>query len=262
MKGKGYLNVLSLGLGKQSSYLLLKNLSGEIGKRVDYAIFSDTGCEPSYVYSYLKWLRYYCLKKFNFKIDVIHPGNLLIDINNYYLGLSNRYSSIPAYVAPSGAPIRRQCTYDYKIRSIRKFSRQLLKGKKLKMWIGISYDEMQRMKISDIQYIENYYPLVEEKIKITDIKNWYPNNNFTEPGKSSCFFCPFHSDKYWFLLKKHHLIDFEKACNVDKIIRNHPKMNGKLYLHKSLKPLSSINFSHVSNLFSEMENECEGMCGI
>ena len=51
-----YFNVLSLGAGKQSSYMLLTALEGAYEYKPDIAIFADTGCEPRYVYEYLEWL--------------------------------------------------------------------------------------------------------------------------------------------------------------------------------------------------------------
>jgi hypothetical protein len=53
------LNIISLGAGKQSSYMLLNALEGKYKYKPDFAIFSDTGCEPNYVYDYLRWLRPY-----------------------------------------------------------------------------------------------------------------------------------------------------------------------------------------------------------
>ncbi len=47
------LRVISLGVGVQSSTLLLMSLKGEILPRPDVAIFSDTQWEPAHVYEYL-----------------------------------------------------------------------------------------------------------------------------------------------------------------------------------------------------------------
>lgn len=68
-------NVISLGAGKQSSYMLLRGLRGEFEHKPDYAIFSDTGCEPNYVYDYLDWLSWYVKKKYNFKITTVSAGD-------------------------------------------------------------------------------------------------------------------------------------------------------------------------------------------
>lgn len=262
MKGVGYLNVLSLGAGKQSSYLLLKNLSGDFDSRVNYAVFSDTGNEPRHVYNYLNWLILYCKRKYNFDISVIRSNDLIEDTTNFLAGSNKRGTSIPCYMSPTGAPMRRQCTLHYKIRPIRKFVRPLLKGKKLKLWIGISLDEMQRMKVSDVQYIELYYPLVKNRISIDNIKHFYLKNGFTEPGKSSCLVCPFHSDQYWYLLKKQSPDEFEFACAFDELIRVQPRYKGHAFLHKSMQPLRTVAFVPDPSLFSELIDECEGLCGI
>lgn len=40
------INVISLGAGKQSSYMLINALEGKFKYEPNLAIFSDTGCEP------------------------------------------------------------------------------------------------------------------------------------------------------------------------------------------------------------------------
>ena len=48
-----FLNVISLGAGKQSSYMLLTALEGAYDSKPDFAIFSDTCCEPEFTYQFL-----------------------------------------------------------------------------------------------------------------------------------------------------------------------------------------------------------------
>ena len=62
-----FINVISLGAGKQSSYMLLTALEGAYKFKPDLAIFSDTGCEPDYVYSYVTWIKDYVKNKYNFE---------------------------------------------------------------------------------------------------------------------------------------------------------------------------------------------------
>lgn len=51
------MNVISLGAGVQSTTLLLMAVHGEITPKPEYAIFSDTGWEPTKVYKHLELLR-------------------------------------------------------------------------------------------------------------------------------------------------------------------------------------------------------------
>jgi hypothetical protein len=68
--------------------------------------------------------------------------------------------------------LRRQCTSDYKIKPVVQKIRELLgleknekrkKGTKVDLLMGISQDEISRMKRNPIKYINNVYPLVEKK---------------------------------------------------------------------------------------------------
>ena len=85
--------------------------------------------------------------------------------------------------------------------------------------------------------------------------NFYKDNNFPVPAKSSCVFCPFHSDKFWRSLKIENGSGWEMSVEIDKTIRNHPKMEQRQYLSRHCKPLDQIDFQeNQTNMFVE---ECE-----
>jgi 3'-phosphoadenosine 5'-phosphosulfate sulfotransferase (PAPS reductase)/FAD synthetase len=113
------LNVISLGAGKQSSYMLLTALEGAYKYKPDVAIFADTECEPQYVYTYLDWLIGYVKDEFNFDIIKVSKGSLVTDTIDYLDGKNRRGASIPLFSEISGGPINRQCTADYKISPVR-----------------------------------------------------------------------------------------------------------------------------------------------
>ena len=89
------INVISLGAGKQSTYMLLNALAGEYGDAPDFAIFSDTGCEPDFVYSYIEWLTDYVKTTYNFDIITVSNGNLIDDVISYVDGNADRATSLP-----------------------------------------------------------------------------------------------------------------------------------------------------------------------
>lgn len=255
------INVISLGAGKQSSYMLLNALEGKYKYMPDYAIFSDTGCEPEFVYKYLDWLKDYVLDKYNFKIHIVSKGNLKEDIEKYIDKEIFRVSQIPLWLE-SGGLVTRQCTGDYKIAPLRKKLKELRGKNRVRLWIGISLDEIERVKNSSVKYIENYYPLIENRITIDQIVAWFANNNLQEPGKSACLICPFHSFNYWSMLKRYSKEEFAKACDFDNRIRIYPRLNSKTYLSSFRKPLKEIDFSQHPSLFPELIEECEGLCGL
>lgn len=98
------------------------------------------------------------------------------------------------------------------------------------------------------------------------LKNGYP-----EPPRSSCVYCPFHSDAEWRRLKTQEPEAFLAAVEFDKSLRvtNANLENNSLrmipYLHRSRKPLDEIDFrSDVERGQGLLDfgDECDGMCGV
>jgi hypothetical protein len=256
------IDVLSLGVGKQSSYMLLNALQGKFKTIPSFAIFADTGCEPRYVYDYLTWIKTFVLEKYGFEIVTVRKGDLAQDTLDFINGKNKRAASLPVFSEISGGPIPRQCTSEYKVAPVRKYLQSIRGKQKIRLWIGISLDEIERMKTAPVKYIENYYPLVESRIGIDKIVHWFKENNLQEPGKSACSICPFHSHLYWQRLKSQFPDDFKFACDFDDKIRQIPSMRGKTYLSRQLKPLREINYKYEPSLFPELIEECYGLCGL
>ena len=260
------INVISLGAGKQSTYMLLNALDGKFKYKPDLVIFSDTGCEPSYVYKHLDRIEDYIMRNYGMPIARVSRGNLMQDVIDYIDGKKSRVPMLPLRLGNSGGIMQRQCTFDYKIAPLRKFLQQYRKAycdnDRIRLWIGISMDEVERISDSSVKYIEHYYPLVENNIRIDQIINWFAVNDLPEPGKSACLICPFHSWQYWSMLKRFQPEEFENACDFDDKIRNYPKLKNKTYLSNKLKPLKNVDFSKHPSLFPELIEECHGMCGL
>jgi hypothetical protein len=262
MESKEYVNVISYGAGKQSTYMLLNALEGKYKFKPDFAIYSDLQCETKATEMYVNYIKSYVKNRYDFDIIIVSEGNLMKDIEDYLSGKTKRGCSIPLFSGDTGAPINRQCTSDYKIKPIRQYLQKARNGKKIRQWIGISADESERMKTPNVKYIEHYYPLVENRIRIDEIKQWFKDNNIPEPMKSSCLICPFHSHQYWQNLKKNFPVEFETACDFDEKIRQLPKMKSKTYLYRKCIPLKDADFTMQPSLFPELIEECEGLCGL
>tara|TARA_Y100000004_G_scaffold54026_1_gene60132 strand:- start:519 stop:1337 length:819 start_codon:yes stop_codon:yes gene_type:complete len=270
-------HILSLGAGVQSTTMALMSANGDL-PRADAAIFADTKFEPDHVYEHLERLE----KKLPFPIYKCEAytketyGDILKHTEESIKGNIRWYYGPPAYM--DKGLIRRQCTTHFKIMPIRRKIRELLgykKGQRVKkgthvyQWIGISTDEMNRMKESRDFFIENKWPLIEKKMSRRDCLQWCKDNGFELPKKSACIFCPYHDNGTWKEMKENQPKDFEKACEIDDKLReaknkNYP-FDAKLYLHRELKPLREVDFNKKSkqpDLFGDMADECEGMCGV
>ena len=99
-------------------------------------------------------------------------------------------------------------------------------------------------------------------------------NNFPEPPRSACVFCPFHSDFEWRRLKNDAPEDFAKAVKferdmqeaVEKVRDRASSLQSTPFLTRYGKPLSEIDFSGNETSHHQLElgfgNECEGLCGV
>jgi hypothetical protein len=269
---KKTLTVISLGVGVQSSTMLLMAAKGEL-PNVDCAIFADTGYEPKSVYNYLSLLK----KIVKFPIYQVSKGNIKDDIINSIKN-NTKFPTAPFFtqnaITGKKGMLRRQCTFDYKISVIRKKLRELCnvgyrkrfpKDKYIEQWIGISTDEIQRMKPARDPYILNRHPLIEMNMSRQDCINWMKKNEFPLPEKSACIMCPYHNDAYWHFMKTERPSEFADAVQFDKNIRTGAKnIKDNLFLHRSCKNLDEIEFDKKENdkQLDMFNNECEGLCSI
>lgn len=271
-------NVLNLGAGVQSSTLALMAARGEVGPMPDFAVFADTQAEPDNVYRWLDWLE----KQLPFPVIRVTQGNLTEDNLKLHQAKKGHFYHkrlIPMFgLMPNGErafAIGRKCTAEYKIRPIIKHIKKAcdIKNRQKEItvtqWIGISYDEMQRMKMPQLAWTQHRWPLVELKMRRSHCIDWMKANGYPEPPRSACYYCPFHSDHEWRRLRDEDPEFFQKAVEFDVKVREEYKKGANLkmevYLHTSLKPLSEVDFDSPEDKGQQnfdFESECEGMCGL
>jgi len=268
---KKHLRVLSLGAGVQSTALALMIEKGEL-PMVDCAIFADVGAEPKLVYEHLDWLE----KQLSYPIHRVQFRDLKQDMIDASLG-KYKFMAIPLFIknmeTNKKGILRRQCTYDYKIKPVQQKVRELLgykkgervvKDTKVEMLMGISWDELQRQKINQIKYITNVYPLIDKQIRRYQCLRWMEDNNYPEPPRSACTFCPYHSNLDWNEIKKNKE-EWEEVIKIDEMVRHSAKANknDEVFIHKSCVPLkdADLRSAEEKGQYSLLD-ECEGMCGI
>ena len=265
-------HILSLGAGVQSSTMALMAAKGEITPMPDCAIFADTGWEPKRVYEWLDWLE----TQLPFPLYRVSKGNLREDIVNSFG--KKRVASVPFYTESEntrGGLLRRQCTREYKVEPITKKIRELMglkprqraKGKvSVNLWIGISTDEIIRMKPNRETWITNRWPLIEKHMSREKCLDWMMKNCYPKPEKSSCIGCPYHNDAAWREMKMHDKTSWLDAVEIDKLIRDGIRgTKEKLYMHRSLRPLDEVDFRNLEDMGQqrlEFGEDCDGMCGV
>jgi hypothetical protein len=276
-------NVISLGAGVQSSTMALMASRGELlDIKVDFAVFADTQDESKKVYDWLDWLE----GQLSFPVYRVTKGKLsdgTLEMRTTKDGRKFSNTNIPFYTLSTdgskGIIPFRSCTVDYKIKPILKELRArcgIKRGQKIATvtsLIGISYDEMQRMKDSRDAFVVNRWPLVELKMKRADCIKWMKDRGYPEPPRSSCVYCPFHSNREWARLKTEEPDEFAKACDFERDLQtakqNSDNFNSTPFLHNSRIPLDQVDFrsriekdqDRGQGLLS-FQDECDGMCGV
>jgi len=266
------LRVLSLGAGVQSTTLALMAAHGEIGPMPDAAIFADTCWEPQNVYDHLAWLT--SPNVLPFPVHVVSRGDIRDGLIRGARG--ERWASIPAFtLSKSGkvGMIRRQCTKELKIVPIRRKVRELIgiAGKRspkcpvVEQWIGISRDEVIRMKPSFEDWQINRFPLIEMDMTRRDCLRWLEKYGYPTPPKSSCIGCPYHSDAHWRQMREEDPEAWADAVAIDRKIRSGFRhLRGEVFLHRSCAPLdeADIDTPEDKGQLDLFGAECEGMCGV
>ena len=259
------LRILSLGAGVQSSTLALMIQRGEI-PMVDAAIFADTQAESKATYKFFDWLK----TKLTYPVYTITKGNLTDQLLKSDFPIAPFYS-LNVKTEKKGL-MKRQCTSNYKILPIIQEIRRLLGLKKrqrvkkdmsVELLMGISIDEIIRMKSNRMPYIKNVFPLIDMKISRQDCKNWIKKHYNIEAPRSACTYCPFHNDQEWREMKENNPEEFKEVVEFDKKIRlNSRDKDVQVFVHRSCQPIDQVNFSKKKdsqlNLFN---NVCEGYCG-
>lgn len=258
--------VQSMGMGVQSVTIAAMACLGDL-PMPDLAVFADPQWESKATYRYAKTFTAWAAER-GLNIITVTKGNLRADA----VGSQSRSASLPLHTMLDGEPgmLRRQCTNEYKIQPVVQAIRQHLKvakGRRVKksqgvtLWLGISLDEVERMKESRLKWITNAWPLIDKRMRRGDCLAYLKSKSIPVPAKSACIGCPFHGNAYWRDLKNNSPEEFESACNFDDIMRTRKAaVRAPVFLHPSRVPLRAVDLTNYQG--DMFEQECEGYCGI
>lgn len=280
-------HILNLGAGVQSTTLYLMFLHGHLTPQIDYAIFADTGEEPTPVYRHLEWLQ----SLNGPRILIRSVGRLGEHLKHGRNSSGQRFASIPAYTTDEpGIPkgmLRRQCTREYKLEVVEHIIRYEIVGLQPRQWfprdeihiqqyIGISFDEAGRaarirLRYNEIPWATPIFPLIERQITRPMCQQRLKAYGVPhEVPRSACVFCPYHSNEEWRWLRDNDPAGFKRAVEIDEALRTlghvvNRNLDQKLYVHRSCVPLSEASLErHESSrdqTFMGFYQECHGLCG-
>lgn len=263
------IHIISLGAGVQSSTMALMAAHGEITPMPKCAIFADTQAEPKAVYEWLDWLE----KQLPFPVYRVTAGKLEDHLTRPYWSEKNQKMTVagfPAFVLNedgSQGHMSRQCTTEYKVQPIDKqITLEMRKAgtNKAIKWIGISLEEIIRMKPSRRSTVEHRWPLVEARIRRHDCLLWMKKHGFPEPPRSACTFCPYRSNEEWKDLTE---TEFAEVGGFEfRVQQAHASTGMKAipFLHRSMVPIHEADLSNDEDRGQQVMfgNECEGLCGV
>lgn len=240
--------VWSYGGGTQSVAMAVMILKGLL-PRPDVIVMADTGREKQETWDYLS--------------SVVRPAGFDVQIAPHSLATVDLYGTngdllIPAFTRQNGSVGKMPtfCSNEWKARVIQRWLRQQ-NINDCDVWLGMSTDEMERMKYSGLNWYRHVYPLVE--IVPTSRHQCYSlvvNHGWPPPPKSSCWHCPNRSPFGWREMRDNSPADFQKAVNLEIDMQ---QKDPNVYLHELGKPLSEA--VNESSRQSDMFDGCDsGYC--
>ncbi len=242
--------VLSYGGGVNTVALMILLVRENLP--LDEVVFADTGGEVPETYGYLKISRTY-LAKHNIPFKTVATRKR---------GTLDLYaSSWSRRVIPSA--LWRWSTRDFKVIPIHRYYRSL--STHINQYMGIAYDEAERMKDSRVPFVTNLYPLVDRRITRSDCMTIIEAAGLPMPVKSGCFFCPFNSLDRWRWLHAEHPDLFLRAVELEENSKHFPdqRLTDQVFRNRENVTLRELGVRFDSGtpvVVSQPEIPCGGEC--
>ena len=147
------------------------------------------------------------------------------------------------------------------------------RGVTVERWLGISSDEVERMKPSRQPWETTRWPLIEASMGRRDCEAWWERNAPPDApplARSACVGCPFHDAREWVDLADRHPDLIAEAAEIEaRMQESRPPGNPYIpFMHSRRVPLLDaigLDRRKVANLNAQgslFAAECEGMCGV
>lgn len=175
------------------------------------------------------------------------------------------------------APIDRRCTTHFKIAAVTQYARAYFgvhrgvtpDGRDVHQWLGISKDEMQRMKVGRVpkqRWMAYRNPLIEMNWHRADCIN-YLNEIGVAAHRSACVYCPFHSMVEWREIASDPA-QWQRALEIDDALEAAEGSgafgyDSPLYLVRQGVRLRDLDLTEPDDPRQKLwDNECAGVCGV
>jgi hypothetical protein len=221
--------VFSFGGGTQTAAIAVLILQGKL-PRPDVVVMADTGREIESTWVYLDEIIAPALASIGLTVQIASHELAKVDIYAH-----NGDLLLPAYTSQKdGGKLPTFCSDKWKKHVIRRWLRAN-DYNDVDVWLGISTDEIERMKPSGLNWYRHVYPLIE-MIPTTraQCSALVESFGWPKPPKSRCWMCPNQSPQMWAEMRRTQPQEFAKATDLEKQLQAHDE---HIYLHRAMIPL-------------------------
>lgn len=255
--------ILSYGGGVQTVALCCLVADGRL-PRPERIVIADTGREASTTWQYTDaYMRPLMRERCGLEIEIAPHKLARVDLMDTQ-DLDERNLMLGLYLAGGGRMVA-LCSSEWKRDPIRKWLRLQGYGRNnpVRMWLGISIDELQRARTSNLKWVEHWWPLIMDiPTSRAGCVAIIERMGLPIPERSSCWMCPNRGDQQWQRLKAISPQDFAQAVEVDRYIRTLPRFE-TCYLHRSCQPLDQVEFERHPGQSTFADLECNsGECWV
>lgn len=226
------LRVISYGGGVQSTALLV--LAAQ--RRIDFPtfLFANVGDDSEHpaTLAYVRQIAIVYARQHGIEIHELQRRRRDGSVETLWERLHQSQSrSIPIPIRMgNGAPGRRSCTSDFKIKVVAKWLREhrATAQRPATVGIGISLDEIHRAnKRRSEPYEQIEYPLLDLGLRREDCVQIIAAAGLPVPPKSACFFCPLKTVEAWRYQRRHEPELFAKSLQLEDTLNTRRAMLGR-----------------------------------
>ena len=262
------MRVISYGGGVQSTALIVLAVQRRID--ADLALFSNVGDDSEHpaTLTYVRDVMIPWATARKFRVEEIQRRDRAGHLRSLAADLMNETTrSVPIPVRMSnGAPGRRSCTVDYKIKVISRRLREMgaAVDNPATVLIGFSTDEIHRVaRRRDIATETAEYPLLDLGLSRSDCINLIADAGLPVPPKSACFFCPFTRPQTWAEMRRDEPELFDKALTIERRLNETRTRlhRDPVWLTRFNRPLDQAIYEAGPTLFDDGPESCDdGYC--
>lgn len=237
--------VWSCGGGTQSGAIAALIAQGKLPKP-DICFMVDTGRERSSTWPFVDGFIRPMLKRADCELQIVLKADFA-----YVDMYSGNSLVLPGFSTINGAvgKLEPYCSGEWKREVSKRWLRSIGIDQAV-MWIGISLDEMRRVRTQRLQWLKYEYPLLfmvpmrrHQCVEVIRAAGWQGHI-----PHSACRMCPNLSDAEWIDMKQHWPHDFRSAVEIEREIR---LRDPHFYLHPACVPLDQVDFFAQTTMFAE-----------